>query len=43
MVHVVCRGEKVNAYKLLVRKPEARRQLGRPMCNREDNVKMDFK
>jgi len=27
-----------NAYKTLVRKPEGKRPLGRPMCRQEDNI-----
>jgi hypothetical protein len=33
-------GEKRNAYRILVGKPEGRRQLGRP---RLDNIKMDLR
>jgi hypothetical protein len=29
-----------NAYKMLVRKPEGKRPLGRPRCRWEDNIKM---
>jgi hypothetical protein len=35
-------GEKRNAYRLLVVKPEGRRPLGRPRCRWVDNVSMDF-
>jgi hypothetical protein len=31
------------AYVFLVGKPEGRRQLGRPECRWEDNIKMGFK
>jgi hypothetical protein len=35
-------GEKRNAYKLLVGKPEGKRPLGRPRSRRVDNIKMDL-
>jgi hypothetical protein len=35
-------GEKRNAYRLLVRKPERRRPLGRPRRRCADNIKMDL-
>jgi hypothetical protein len=35
-------GEKRNAYRILVGKPEGRRPLGRPRRKREDNIKMDL-
>jgi hypothetical protein len=35
-------GEKRNAYRLLVGKPEGRRPLGRPRHRRLDNIRMDF-
>jgi len=43
--HVVGMGEIRNAYKILVGKPEGKRQLGRPGCRWEDNVtsRMDLK
>jgi molybdopterin-guanine dinucleotide biosynthesis protein A len=31
-----------NVYKIVVRKPAGRRPLGRSMCMREDNIKIDF-
>jgi hypothetical protein len=34
-------GENRNAYKMLMGKPEGRRQLGRPRCRRVDNINMD--
>jgi hypothetical protein len=34
-------GEKRNAYKLLVGKPERKRPLGRPRCRWVDNIRMD--
>jgi hypothetical protein len=30
--HVACKGEMGNAYRILVRKPEGKRPLGRPRC-----------
>jgi hypothetical protein len=35
-------GKKRNAYRLLVGKPEGKRQLGRPRCRWVDNIKMDL-
>jgi hypothetical protein len=35
-------GEKKNAYRLLVRKPDGKRPLGRPICRWVDNNKMDL-
>jgi hypothetical protein len=35
-------GEKRNAYRLLVGKPEGRRPLGRPRRRWVDNIKMDL-
>jgi hypothetical protein len=35
-------GEKRNAYRLLVGKPEGKRPLGRPRCGWVDNIKMDL-
>jgi hypothetical protein len=32
-----------NAFKILVRKPEWKRQQGRPRCIREGNVRMNLK
>jgi hypothetical protein len=34
-------GEKTNVYRLLVRKPEGKRPLGRPRRKWIDNIKMD--
>jgi hypothetical protein len=36
-------GEKGNAYRILVGKPEGKRPLGRPRCRREDNLGMDLR
>jgi hypothetical protein len=38
--HVACMGEMRNAYRVLVGKPEGRRQLGRPRHRWEDNIKI---
>jgi hypothetical protein len=35
-------GEKWNAYRLLVRKPEGKRPLGRPRHRWVDNIRMDL-
>jgi hypothetical protein len=35
-------GEKRNVYRLLVGKPEGKRQLGIPRCRWIDNIKMDL-
>jgi hypothetical protein len=35
-------GEKRNAYRLLVGKPEGQRRLGRPRRRWVDNIKMDL-
>jgi hypothetical protein len=35
-------GEKRNAYRLLVGKPEGKRQLGRPRHRWVDNIRMDL-
>jgi hypothetical protein len=35
-------GEKRNAYKILVGKPEGKRPLGRPKCRWVNNIKMDL-
>jgi hypothetical protein len=40
--HVARMGEKMNAYRLLVGKPEERRPLGRPRRRWLDNIRMDF-
>jgi hypothetical protein len=36
-------GEKRNAYRLLVRKPEGKRPLGRPRRRWVDNISMDLR
>ena len=40
--HVALLGENGGVYGILVRKPEGKRQLGRPRCIWEDNIKMTF-
>jgi hypothetical protein len=40
--HVARRGEKRNAYSLLVGKPEGKRPLGRPRRRWLDNIRMDL-
>jgi hypothetical protein len=35
-------GEKINAYRLLVGKPEVKTPLGRPRCRWVDNIRMDL-
>jgi hypothetical protein len=35
-------GEKRNAYRLLMGKPEGKRPLGRPRCMWVDNIRMDL-
>jgi hypothetical protein len=40
--HVAWVGEKRNACRLLVGKPEGRRPLGRPRCRWLDNIRMDL-
>jgi hypothetical protein len=41
--HIALIGEKRNADRILVGKPEGKRPLGRPRCRWEDNIKMDFR
>jgi hypothetical protein len=36
-------GEGRRVYRVLVRKPEGKRALGRPRCRWEDNIKMDLR
>jgi hypothetical protein len=36
-------GENMNAYRILVRKPEGKRPLGRPRYRWEDNIRMDLR
>jgi len=39
--HVARMGQRRGAYRILVRKPEGRRPLGRPRRRWEDNIKID--
>jgi hypothetical protein len=41
--HVARMGEKRNAYRILVGKPEGKRPLGRPKRGWVDNIKMDLR
>jgi hypothetical protein len=41
--HVARMGEKMNAYRILVGKPERKRPLRRPRRMWEDNIKMDLR
>jgi hypothetical protein len=41
--HVARMGETRNAHRILVGKPEGKRQLGRPRCRWVDNIKMVLK
>jgi hypothetical protein len=41
--HAACIGEKRNAHRNLVGKPEGKRQLERPGHRWEDNIKMDLR
>jgi hypothetical protein len=41
--HVARMGERRNAYRILVGKPEGRRPLGRPRRRWVDNIKMDLR
>jgi hypothetical protein len=37
------KGEKRNPYRILVRKPEGKRPLGRPRCRWVDNIKIHLR
>jgi hypothetical protein len=41
--HVARMGERRNAYRILVGKPEGKRPLGRPRRRWVDNIKMDLR
>jgi hypothetical protein len=41
--HITRMGAKRNAYRILVRKPEGKRPLGRPRRRWTDNIKMDLR
>jgi hypothetical protein len=36
-------GDRRNAYRILVGKPDGKRPLGRPRCRWVDNIKMDLR
>ena len=40
--HVACMKDRRSVYRVLVRKPEGKRSLGRPSCRWEDNTQMDL-
>jgi hypothetical protein len=40
--HVACMGDRRDAYRVLLRNPEGKRQLGRPRRRWEDNIKMNL-
>ena len=41
--HVALMDQSINAYRVLVGKPEGKRPLGRPRRRWEDNIKMDLR
>jgi hypothetical protein len=41
--HVRRKGDKRNAYRILMGKPEEKRPLGRQRCRWVDNIKMDLR
>jgi hypothetical protein len=41
--HVLCRGERGDAYRVLVEKPEVKRPVGTARRRWEDNIKLDLK
>jgi hypothetical protein len=41
--HVARRGEERGGYRVLVGRPEGKRQMGRPRRRWEDNIKMDLR
>jgi hypothetical protein len=40
--HIARTGEKRNAYRLFVRKPEGKTQLGQPRCRWVNNIRIDL-
>ena len=40
--HVACMGERRGVYRVLVRKPEGKRQLGKPRRRWEENIKLNL-
>jgi hypothetical protein len=41
--HVELTGEMRNAYNILIGKPKGKRQLRRPRCRWEDNIRMNIR
>jgi hypothetical protein len=41
--HVVSMGEKRNAYRILMGRPEGKRPIGRPRCRWVDNIRIDIR
>ena len=41
--HVARTEQSINAYRVLVGKPEGKRPVGRPRCRWEDNIKVDLR
>jgi hypothetical protein len=41
--HIAQMAEKRNAYRILVRKPEIKRPLGKPRCRWVGNIKVDLR
>jgi hypothetical protein len=41
--HIALIGEKRNAYRILVGKPEGKRSLGRPRRRWEENIEIDLR
>jgi hypothetical protein len=41
--HVARIGEGIGVYGVLVGRPKSKRQLGRPTCRWEDNIKLDLR
>jgi hypothetical protein len=41
--HVVCIGEERKVYRVLVGKPEGKKQLGRPRPRWDDGIRMDLR
>jgi hypothetical protein len=41
--HVACMREIINAYRMLVRKPEGKRPLGRPRRGGQYNIRLDHR
>jgi hypothetical protein len=39
---VACMGERRGVHRVLVRKAEEKKRLGRPSCRWEDNIKLDL-